>query len=193
MRDAAVAAALLIVWQVATVDGVPAQTVASATGGTSRAPDRLASVAPRGNEGDWPRLFIPDSIARRTLRVALEGAARLLTDEPCQALFREFRDRDGRPLSAHLARMNVEPRDYLRLIVFVDGSGQRACSSGAHAFTVPGSRVVHLCVRGFERGWQNNPEHAQATLIHEALHTLGLGENPPSSREITRRVNDRCQ
>jgi len=30
-------------------------------------------------------------------------------------------------------------------------------------------------------------------IIHEMLHTLGLGENPPSSREITQRVNERCQ
>ena len=30
-------------------------------------------------------------------------------------------------------------------------------------------------------------------VIHEMLHTLGLGENPPAPSEITRRVNDRCQ
>jgi hypothetical protein len=30
-------------------------------------------------------------------------------------------------------------------------------------------------------------------IIHEMLHTLGLGENPPSSREITQRVTERCQ
>ena len=29
-------------------------------------------------------------------------------------------------------------------------------------------------------------------LIHETLHTLGLGENPPSSEEITLRVESRC-
>jgi len=29
-------------------------------------------------------------------------------------------------------------------------------------------------------------------MIHEALHTLGLGENPPTSAEITERVLARC-
>jgi hypothetical protein len=29
-------------------------------------------------------------------------------------------------------------------------------------------------------------------VLHEALHTLGLGENPPDSFEITRRVGQRC-
>ena len=38
-----------------------------------------------------------------------------------------------------------------------------------------------------------DPWTAENMVIHEMLHTLGLGENPPSSREITRRVNDRCQ
>jgi hypothetical protein len=30
-------------------------------------------------------------------------------------------------------------------------------------------------------------------VIHEALHTLGLGENPPTSTEITSRIAARCQ
>jgi hypothetical protein len=34
---------------------------------------------------------------------------------------------------------------------------------------------------------------AQAIVIHEALHTLGLGENPPSSAEITARVLASCR
>ena len=29
-------------------------------------------------------------------------------------------------------------------------------------------------------------------MIHEFLHTLGLGENPPTSQEITERVSNRC-
>jgi len=30
-------------------------------------------------------------------------------------------------------------------------------------------------------------------VIHEVLHTLGLGENPPTSTEITLRVEGRCR
>jgi hypothetical protein len=33
----------------------------------------------------------------------------------------------------------------------------------------------------------------QMVVIHEVLHTLGLGENPPSSDQITRRVDLRCR
>ena len=36
-------------------------------------------------------------------------------------------------------------------------------------------------------------ESAEAALIHESLHSLGLGENPPTSSEITSRVISRCR
>jgi len=32
-----------------------------------------------------------------------------------------------------------------------------------------------------------------AVFIHEMLHTLGLGENPPSTQEITGRVLLQCR
>jgi hypothetical protein len=35
--------------------------------------------------------------------------------------------------------------------------------------------------------------YAGAVVIHEILHTLGLSENPPSSKEITDRVLARCR
>jgi hypothetical protein len=37
-----------------------------------------------------------------------------------------------------------------------------------------------------------NSRHAEALLIHEMLHSLGLGENPPTSHQITARVRARC-
>lgn len=33
----------------------------------------------------------------------------------------------------------------------------------------------------------------EAVLIHEELQSLGLGENPPTSQEITTRVMAACQ
>jgi hypothetical protein len=34
---------------------------------------------------------------------------------------------------------------------------------------------------------------ARAMLIHEMLHTLGLGENPPTTFEVTDQVRRRCR
>jgi hypothetical protein len=38
----------------------------------------------------------------------------------------------------------------------------------------------------------NRSTAAELLVIHELLHTLGLGENPPSSVDITRVVTSRC-
>ena len=53
--------------------------------------------------------------------------------------------------------------------------------------------MVYVCGRAFKKLADRNPVMAQAVVIHEALHTLGLGENPPSSTEITARVLARCK
>src|SRR5262245_9045980 len=87
----------------------------------------------------------------------------------------------------------VSERAYLRQIVFAEDRHRRSCQSNAAlAATEPGSRVVFVCPVAFARAAASNPDLAEATVIHEMLHTLGLGENPPSSREITARVLSRC-
>jgi len=53
-------------------------------------------------------------------------------------------------------------------------------------------RPVFVCPN-FRKEAERDPWSAENWIIHEMLHTLGLGENPPSSREITQRVNERCQ
>ena len=84
-------------------------------------------------------------------------------------------------LQSHLARL-----------VFVDGGETQSCAKGALAVTEPGSRVVRVCSSRLVWTWQQNPGTSWRRLIHEALHTLGLGENPPSSAEITSTVLKRC-
>jgi len=64
--------------------------------------------------------------------------------------------------------------------------------NGPLAFTSPGSRLVFVCSRKFADLTFGDWDLARAVVIHEALHSLGLGENPPSSLEITARVRARC-
>lgn len=61
------------------------------------------------------------------------------------------------------------------------------------AYTTPGGSVVYACTGRFRR-WQagSGPSAPVNVLIHETLHTLGLGENPPTTEEITARVEARC-
>ena len=65
--------------------------------------------------------------------------------------------------------------------------------------TTPGVPRVFVCPAGggqvtsrLARIEFQSGSLAEATVIHEMLHTLGLGENPPTAFEITRRVRNRC-
>jgi hypothetical protein len=60
------------------------------------------------------------------------------------------------------------------------------------AFTGPGRKVVHVCSSRFARRFERQTRAAELIVIHEMLHTLGLGENPPSTRQITEQVTRRC-
>jgi len=124
---------------------------------------------------------------------AVTGASRRLESGACRRLFHEFHDGAGAPLQDRLDALGVGPADYLSLVVFADGSGRRTCRrDDVLAVTAPGSRVVYVCGRVFNAVAMRKASQAEIAVIHEALHTLGLGENPPDSREITRRVTERC-
>jgi hypothetical protein len=124
---------------------------------------------------------------------AVAGATRRLQRPPCHHVFDEFHDAAGAPLRDRLDALAVSPADYLSLVVFADGSGRRTCRrDDVLAVTAPGSRVVYVCGRVFTEAAARQASRAEIAVIHEALHTLGLGENPPDSLEITRRVTARC-
>ena len=60
------------------------------------------------------------------------------------------------------------------------------------AWTSPGSRAVHVCWSQFSYWQRANPGYTATIVIHETLHTLGLGEGPPTSGAITAKVIARC-
>ena len=128
------------------------------------------------------------------LHWSVVGARQRLELPACRGLFAEFSDASGRTLQENLDALGETGGSYLALILFADGSDRRSCKGDdAYAFTKPGSRVVYVCGRAFKDLAKRSPERAQAIVIHEALHTLGLGENPPSSAQITARVLARCR
>jgi len=49
-----------------------------------------------------------------------------------------------------------------------------------------------VCSHRFEDLQERNPSEAEAVVLHELLHSLGLGENPPASSEITDAVIRSC-
>jgi len=142
--------------------------------------------------GSWPRVNVPDPVGGMAIRQALDNASRWVENARCRLVLTDFADGAGRPLADRLETEAIDFQSYLRTIVFVDGSRQIRCAGGALAFTEPGSRVVHVCVDRLKETWSRDRKDTVASMIHEALHTLGLGENPPSPKEITSRVLARC-
>jgi hypothetical protein len=171
---------------------VPAET--SGRGGIAGAGAPASNLRPSRamSPGDWPRLHLPDPVGRKIARQALDLAWERLGVIHCADVLNAFMDRAGRPLDERLRALAVDRQTYLTMLVFIDGSREVPCMTGILAFTTPGSRVVRICVEELKRTWQKSPEHVVSSVIHEMLHSLGLGEDPPSSAEITRRVLAGC-
>ena len=155
----------------------------------------LVAIFPGTAQPHVPRFRVRDLNPMHAAAVerALSGAARRLESAECRRIFEDFRDGAGTPLQERLGALGLDAPDYLSYIVFVDGIGRRSCHGGdVMAVTAPGSRVVHVCGRAFAEAQARSAERAELVVLHEALHTLGLGENPPASLEITRLVGQRC-
>jgi hypothetical protein len=135
------------------------------------------------------------------LERARAGAVRRLEQPECQRVLAEFKDVEGRSLLANLEPWGLTPAGYLRQsISFQDGSTLPTCrKANVFLVTPPGQVAVFVCPEGgvlpgsrFTRVQRDRPSLAEAMVIHEMLHTLGLGENPPTTFEITDRVVARC-
>jgi len=129
-----------------------------------------------------------------------ERAVRRLQAPPCALVLTDFTDREGRTLDRNLDAWGLSAADYLRLIHFRDGSSVPHCEQrSVQLVAIPRMLPVFLCpdpggphskLAAVEA---RNPALAEFMVIHEMLHTLGLGENPPSTFEITERVRKRFQ
>jgi hypothetical protein len=174
-------------------DQAPVQPPIPPTQGRDRTPalSSKADPATASRRRTWTRVRIPDPHVSTIVRTVLDDVWRVMGEPRCQTLLEEFRDRHARPLSDRLARMGLDVQRYLEFVFFEDGSQHTQCGSTV-AYARPGARVIYLCVRTFEREWRQNGQILVAKVIHEVLHTLGLGENPPPSSEITARVRKRC-
>jgi hypothetical protein len=127
-------------------------------------------------------------------------AAALLDDPECGKVLTDFRDGGGRTLESNLQPLGVSASRYLLQLAFIDGSPLPACRNAAVMMAVtPGVDRVFVCPAGGGRVTSRlsqveftSGSLAEAMVIHEMLLTLGLGENPPSTFEITDRVRARC-
>jgi hypothetical protein len=141
------------------------------------------------------RINVSDSRVRGGLELAVAGAKGRLARPDCLRVLGDFRDREGHTLLERLEASEYSAADYLiSQVWFVSGDDTTLCrrERAVPAFTVPGHHVVRICSAAFTDLSSRRPVAAELVVIHEMLHTLGLGENPPSSRAITQQVTRRC-
>jgi hypothetical protein len=159
----------------------------------------VLTVAPSAGAGSKPSPLSTQSL--RAVEWARVGAAVKLKKLECQEVLADFTDAEGHRLRENLAARGLSAADYLLTITFVDGAATRSCRLGPWVLLVarPGSRSVAVCPAAgspfasrLAQVQRRNPSFAEVMLIHEMLHTLGLGEDPPTSEEITRQVQLRC-
>lgn len=156
----------------------------------------LSSGAARGADATVPAradgVRLDGRWFEEPVRRAVHGAGRRLAEPSCAAVLGDFRDPAGRRLADRLGALSLAPEDYARLVLFYDGSNDDPCRRPrVYAFTSPGSRVVRACPTLGALA-AARPDAAEAVVIHELLHTLGLGDDRPSSAWITAAVESRC-
>jgi hypothetical protein len=135
----------------------------------------------------------PGTAAEWALAVAVRKAEKKLSDPSCSLVFADFQNFEGRPLQEVLEDLGQNGLAFFRGLAYVDGFGANSCRNReVLATTWLGSRTVIICSPQFVQRVHREPGLAAAILIHEELHSLGLGENPPSNKEITQRVIQRC-
>lgn len=143
-----------------------------------------------------PRVYISDAFAKGVVTRAIAGALRRLDRADCRLVLEDFADNRGQPLQAILSALELTPATYLlERLWFVDGSDDLQCrhANGTRAFTAPGHKVIRICAKRFASSSERKGVSVELLVIHEMLHTLGLGENPPSSAAISRQVSRRCR
>jgi hypothetical protein len=134
-----------------------------------------------------------DRPVRTSLSRAIENAAAKLEGARCREVFSDFRDRRGRTLQENLDATGLEGPAHLRGLIFANGRFHGDCRlPSVLALATPGRQVIYICGPQFLQRERLDPGFTAALLIHEQLHALGLGENPPHSQEITARVISRC-
>jgi hypothetical protein len=129
---------------------------------------------------------------RTLLAEAIRGAARRLADPRCQELLGVLQDRRRQPLRAVLDAQGLSAPEYLGRLFFFDGT-QSGCKGRRLAYTEPGSHVVFVCGSEFSGMYQQNASQAEVAVVHETLHCLGLGENPPAWHEINSWIEAACR
>lgn len=171
----------------------PVRGVAGARRGPGLVALLLCALARTAPAEDASPLLVEARLGPVVFRTVERAAARL-ADPACAMVLHDFDDlRTGRPLAETLAASGRTPSGFLASLRFVDADHMVQCRYRTPRAWIPvGGDVVFVCKSRFLALVKKNEWLAGNVLVHETLHSLGLGENPPRSDEITEAVARRC-
>jgi hypothetical protein len=137
----------------------------------------------------YPLPLFARGTVKRSLALALEGLRR----PECRAVYDDFRDASGATLAEGLRRRDVSPSEHLLRLRWLNGVSHPRCRDrNVFLVTRVGDPEIYVCPEQFTDFAVRQPVKAAGLLLHEQLHALGLGEDPPASGEISRQVFARC-
>lgn len=161
---------------------------------TVPSPPAVAGVSPSSHLTAGPAADVSrvgDGELAASIERALAGARRRLEADRCTSVLDDFADAEGRSLATVAAAHGPSPAASLSRLIFRDGRDSATCrGTSVAAFTGQGSRVVFVCPARFMRIGRDT---AELVVIHELLHTLGLGERPPTPSAIDASVARWCR
>jgi hypothetical protein len=130
-----------------------------------------------------------NGILKRSVALAVQ----VLRRAECRALYDDFRDASGETLAEALRRTDTTPSEHLLRLRWLNGVSHPGCRN-RNVFLVArvGNPEIYVCPEQFTAFALREPLGAAGLLLHEQLHALGLGEDPPPSEEISRMVFARC-
>jgi hypothetical protein len=127
----------------------------------------------------------------RYLGPARALAAERLGTDGCRAILQALPDFTGRPAARRLEAAERSASSHFARLVFVEAVDGPCRDGTVAAWTTPGDPRVRVCPRTFAAVAAQDRGQAAAILIHEALHTLGVGEDA-AKEPLTRYVRRRC-
>lgn len=152
------------------------------------------ALVPARSSAAAASLFEPlPSMERRMVEAVRLGAMRRLRSSTCRKVLTDFKDAQGRTPLQNLEPYALTPEEYMDRILFFDGVKRRVCRTDQTQLVafLGADKNVYVCRPFLQTLWKDRTM-AEMYVIHEMLHTLGVGENPPTSVQITHQVMRRC-
>jgi len=143
-------------------------------------------------QATWPRVYVGNIVARAAVKASLDRAIQRLRNPDCSRALLALRGSGGESLGVTLAQRAPSWADYLQGVYFSEGTTGSPCQRrSVLAFTAVNSRVVFICSDAFLSLRRRSIWHAEAVIIHEILHTLGLPDRN-DDQDITEQVLQAC-